>query len=74
MYGFDTPVFYSFEAQAGIGYLAAVQEQALYHSLRKFFTGLDRAAFIAWKLTVIKAMSKAAAPAAINIHQLILIR
>src|SRR5687768_18608943 len=44
-----------------------------FYSLLKLFTGLAIAALIAWKLTVIKATSKAAKPAIKNIHQLILI-
>ena len=40
----------------------------------KYSTGLAIAAFIAWKLTVTKAIEKAATPAAMNIHQLKLIR
>jgi hypothetical protein len=44
------------------------------YSVRRLFTGLAIAALIAWKLTVINAISNAARPAAINIHHEILIR
>ena len=40
----------------------------------KLFTGLTTAAFIAWKLTVIKVISSVPAPANTNIHQLMLMR
>jgi len=43
------------------------------HSFRNDTTGLATAAFIAWKLTVIKAIKIAAIPATINIHQLTVI-
>ena len=42
-----------------------------FHSVLKLFTGFATAAFIAWKLIVIKVMSMADMPAAKNIHQLI---
>lgn len=38
------------------------------YSLLKLFTGFATAALIAWKTTVINAMSKAVKPATINIH------
>ena len=44
------------------------------YSVLKLFTGLAIAAFIAWKLTVHRAINIAPAPAAKNIHQLIEIR
>ena len=45
----------------------------LTHSVRKDFTGLAMAALIAWKLTVIIAISVAVAAATIKTHQLIVI-
>ena len=39
------------------------------HSLLKLFTGFASAALIAWKLTVISAITTAAMPAAANTHQ-----
>src|SRR4030095_6654434 len=42
------------------------------HSVRKLFTGLASAAFIAWKLTVSNAIANAATIAPPKIHQLIL--
>jgi len=47
---------------------------AFRHSVRNDFTGFEIAAFIAWKLTVIMAITMAINPANTNIHQLILIR
>ena len=44
---------------------------SLSHSVRRDSTGFAIAALIAWKLTVIKAMNTANAPAIANIHQLI---
>ena len=41
------------------------------YSERRLFTGLAKAALIAWKLTVINAIIRAAIPATTNIHQLI---
>ena len=46
----------------------------LFYSVLKLFTGFDNAAFIAWKLTVSKAIVIAKMPATIKIHRLILIR
>lgn len=46
----------------------------LAYSVRNDFTGLAIAALIAWKLTVIIAITIAMTPASINIHQPILIR
>jgi len=40
----------------------------LLHSVRNDFTGFAIAAFIDWKLIVIKAISMAEIPAAKNIH------
>jgi hypothetical protein len=45
----------------------------LSYSVLKLFTGFVMAAFIAWKLTVINAISNAVNPAIRNIHQLIFI-
>ncbi len=45
-----------------------------FYSVLKLFTGLDNAALIAWKLTVINAITIAAIPAITNTHKLILIR
>lgn len=45
-----------------------------YPSALKLLTGLLIAALIAWKLTVIKAMSRAARPARAKVHPLIVIR
>ena len=45
-----------------------------YYSVRKEFTGLANAAFMAWKLTVIKAITNAKTPATANTHNCILIR
>ena len=39
------------------------------YSVFKLFTGLANAAFIAWKLTVISAITMDNAPAIANIHQ-----
>ena len=44
------------------------------HSVRNDFTGFAIAAFIAWKLTVINAISIVIIPAAKNIHPLIFMR
>ncbi len=44
------------------------------HSDRRLLTGFINAAFIAWKLSVISAMTMAANPANANIHQCIVIR
>ena len=41
----------------------------LTYSVLKLFTGLATELFIAWKLTVINAISIASTPAAVNIHQ-----
>jgi len=41
----------------------------LLYSVLKLFTGLARAALIAWKLTVNTVIPNAPAPVAINIHQ-----
>ena len=43
------------------------------HSVLSDFTGFAIAAFIAWKLTVSKAIKIAITPAIKNIHQLIII-
>src|ERR1700694_2098683 len=44
------------------------------HSVLKLFTGFAIAAFIAWKLTVSKAINKAPIPATPKTHQLMVIR
>lgn len=44
-----------------------------YYSVLKLFTGFATAAFIAWKLTVSNAISKADKPVTMNIHQLIFV-
>jgi len=44
------------------------------YSVLKLFTGFMIAALIAWKLTVTKAVSNAAKPAATKIHQLMFMR
>jgi len=45
-----------------------------HHSVRKLFTGLDTAAFIAWKLTVAIVMTTASTAVPANTHGLMLIR
>ena len=45
-----------------------------HYSLLKLFTGFATAASIAWKLTVINAITIASTPATMNIHQLIFMR
>ena len=47
------------------------KKSSFYYSVLKLFTGFATAAFIAWKLTVIKAIRIAEIPAAKKIHQLI---
>jgi len=47
---------------------------AINYSVRKLFTGLASAAFIAWKLIVINAITAARMPAVKNIHHGIDIR
>jgi hypothetical protein len=49
-------------------------KQKACYSVLKLFTGFAIAAFIAWKLTVAKAIDIAAIPATMNIHQLISMR
>jgi len=44
-----------------------------YYSVLKLFTGFANAALIAWKLTVISAISNAIDPATANTHHPILI-
>jgi hypothetical protein len=39
-----------------------------FYSLRRLFIGFARAARMAWKLMVVKAISKAAQPAAAKTH------
>ena len=39
-----------------------------FHSVRKLFTGVAIAAFIAWKLTVTNAINMAIIPASTNTH------
>ncbi len=48
--------------------------RATYYSVLKLFTGFAIAAFIAWKLTVIKAIETATDPAMKKVTQLMLIR
>ncbi len=51
-----------------------MHERGRGYSVRRLFTGLARAALMARKLTVSKAIRRAAVPARANIHQGMTIR
>lgn len=59
------------------GFLSVISHSImcqLTYSFFNAFTGLASAAFIAWKLTVVRAINKAAKPTVINTHQCMAVR